>query len=557
MNIADPTICEWSPAPYLIYSDNIWGSFIYYSHIFPAITGLIISIFVLKHSPNSLPARFLFFTTLMFAIWSFMDLILWATDRSDIIMFVWSALTYFEILIYIGTLYFIYSYFYKSLPPLKYEFLVASLFLPIFLFSHTSLNLTGFDFTNCWREAIEGPLWTVYLYNLELLIILIIVIISIKQVYSSTKLRLEAFMVGGGAVLFLTSFAAGNILGSLETDWEIGQIGLFGMPIFVALLAYSIVKFNTFRIKVMATEVLIVGISILISSLLFLRTIDNVRIVAAFTLVLIIFLGILLIRSVRREVKQREQLELLTTQLAKANKRLQELDKAKSEFVSIASHQLRSPLTSMRGYASMLLEGSYGQLPQKAKEIIERIADSSKIMAASIEDYLNVSRIESGNMKYEYSDFNLRDQVEIVVDDKRPEAIKKGLLLLFKTDLHQKGIVNADIGKTLQIVHNLINNSMKYTPKGSVTVYVHDDPAAGKIFVSVSDTGIGMSADTIDDLFGKFNRAANANSVNITGTGLGLYVARSLASAMGGTVTASSPGDGQGSTFTLELPLKM
>jgi len=204
----------------------------------------------------------------------------------------------------------------------------------------------------------------------------------------------------------------------------------------------------------------------------------------------------------------------------------------------------------------MILEGSYGTVPDKAREALERIADSSKFMISSVEDYLNVSRIESGNMKYEMSDFNLRDMVEQVVDELRQPAMKQGLLLTFRTDLTGKGIVNADPGKVRQALHNLINNSLKYTPKGSVMVSVGDDVKRKKMMVTISDTGIGMTQDTLDSLFAKFSRAKDANKTNISGTGLGLYVAKQMIEHMGGTICADSKGEGKGSTFTLELPLQ-
>lgn len=248
---------------------------------------------------------------------------------------------------------------------------------------------------------------------------------------------------------------------------------------------------------------------------------------------------------------------LLDEQLMVANKKLKELDKMKSEFVSIASHQLRSPLTSIRGYSSMILEGTFGKVPKKVQDATERIAESSRNMALSIEDYLNVSRIESGNMKYNYSDFNLKDEVEKITDDLRPVALKSGLILLFKSALTTQGVVHADIGKTVQIIHNLLNNSIKYTPKGFIKVLARDDIKNKTIYIDVTDTGIGMNTETQQAIFQKFERAKDANKTNVSGTGLGLFVALKMAEAMGGTITATSEGSDKGSTFTLELPLAM
>ena len=118
-------------------------------------------------------------------------------------------------------------------------------------------------------------------------------------------------------------------------------------------------------------------------------------------------------------------------------------------------------------------------------------------------------------------------------------------------------IVHADIGKTVQICHNLINNSIKYTNKGSINVFLRDDVGLQKIYVEITDTGVGMSEKTTKTLFQKFTRAENANKTNSSGTGLGLFVAHKMAEAMGGNITAHSDGEGKGSCFILELPLAM
>jgi signal transduction histidine kinase len=559
LNIADPSICLWEPAPYLIVSGNIWGNFIYYSHLFPALAVMITAIFVFIHNPKGKAAQALLLLALAFNAWSFTDLVLWATDRSDFIMFFWSSLIHFELLIYIAAFYFIHTLLKNRWPSWKCELFIFSLFVPLFLFAHTPLNLAGFDFTNCWREALEGPLWQTYVYSAEIVVALWILIFSAIELKKpkNKQRRTELVLATGGIIAFLLSFSIGNILGSFGTDWELGQYGLFGMPIFVAFLTFLMVKYHTFKAQLLATEALIVGLGVLITSLLFVRKLENVQVIAAVTLVITIFLGILLIRSVHKEIQQREQIQKLAGNLEKANVRLQALDKQKSEFVSIASHQLRSPLTAIRGYASLMLEGSFGVLPEKAKEPLQRIDESSKLMAYAIEDYLNVSRIESGNMKYNLTDFNLPNEVEHVTDDLRADAVKKGLVLYYKKSLHNQGVIHADIGKTVQIIHNLINNAIKYTQTGTITVLVRDDVPKKKIFVDVIDTGIGMNQETLHTIFQKFERAKNANSVNTSGTGLGLFVADKMAEAMGGDITAHSEGDGKGSRFTLEMPLAM
>jgi len=406
---------------------------------------------------------------------------------------------------------------------------------------------------------LEGPLWQNYVYTAELFVAFWILIFAIKEIRkpeNSTR-KTELILATGGILAFLISFSVGNIAGSLGTDWELGQYGLFGMPVFVALLTFIMVRYQLFKAKVLATEALVVGLGILIISQMFVRKLEDVLVIAVVTLIITLFLGVLLIRSVKSEIEQRKKLESLTKDLEQANTRLKELDKVKSEFVSIASHQLRSPITAIRGYTSLLLEGSFGKFPIKAREALERIDVSAKHMTISIEDYLNVSRIESGNMKYEFSDFNLKEEVSNVCDDVRPSALKKGLVLLFRSDLKSRAIVNADLNKVVQISHNLINNSLKYTPKGTITVFLRDNTQQKRIYVDVIDTGVGMTEETISSIFQKFTRAKDASKVNTAGTGLGLFVALKMAEAMGGTITAHSEGEGKGSRFTLELPLQL
>jgi len=361
-------------------------------------------------------------------------------------------------------------------------------------------------------------------------------------------------------VSFLAIFSSSEYIATYTEVYEINLYALFTLPVFILLLAISIFEMKTFHLKLESVKVMrvlfAVFVVITVSNLLFSHS-PSEFVMSITGVVITIGFGMLVVRGANREADQRKEIEQLALNLERANTRLEALDKQKSEFVSIASHQLRSPLTSIRGYASMLLEGSFGKVPPKAREPIERIEQSSRLMASAVEDYLNVSRIESGNMKYNLSDFNLRNEVEHICDDMRADALHQGLVLLFRTDLKSRGVVNADIGKTIQAVQNLINNAIKYTEKGTIKVLVRDNVLRKRIYVDIEDTGIGMSGETLSTIFQKFERADNANSVNVNGTGLGLYVSQKMIEAMGGTVSAYSEGDGKGSRFTLELPLAM
>lgn len=549
-------LCPWEQSHYLIFSDVVPQLF-YYSHLPAVLVAIFLGILIYIKSKNRLDAVIINLIFLLFSLWAFLDIVIWANNRSDIIMFLWTAVIFIEPLIYVFSFYLFYSFLYNKLPSFKINFLVVLVLLPFILSLPTNLTLTSFNLSDC--VANEHNWSIIFSYGMEILSIIIIAGLGIKNIFlkssTTTKSPYHVFLFLLGLILFLFAFSSGNIIGSTTGDWELAQYGLFGMPIFIGFLTYIIVRFRAFNIKLIGTQALVVTLWFLVGSLLFVAQSNTTRIVASVTLLITTIAGYFLVRSVKKEVKQREQIEELAVTLDKANERLKILDKMKSEFVSIASHQLRSPLTSIRGYASMLAEGSYGKLAPKAQEIIQNIADSSMFMAQSVEDYLNVSRIEAGNMKYEMSDFNLKDVAEKVVDEMRSVAMKKGLVLMFRSDCTSGCMTHADIGKTRQVIMNLLDNSMKYTPKGTITVVAHDDVKKKKMYVTLQDTGVGMSKETQEEVFDKFVRAKNANNINVTGTGLGLFVAKKMIEEMAGRVWAESEGEGKGSTFHIELPL--
>ncbi|MFH1990633.1 MAG: HAMP domain-containing sensor histidine kinase [Patescibacteria group bacterium] len=260
-----------------------------------------------------------------------------------------------------------------------------------------------------------------------------------------------------------------------------------------------------------------------------------------------------------KEVRAREEIERLAKELEKANVRLKELDQAKSEFVTITSHQLRAPITAIKGYSSMLMEGTFGPVPEKARTAVDRILQSSDRLVRLIADFLNLSRIERGKMEYDFQKFDLKDLVKSIFDDFFQINGKRKIPLKFSLELdeNEKFMVTADQEKVRQAMSNLIDNALKYTKEGFAKISLYKNPEKNTIIFKVQDSGMGMDKDSLARIFQKFTRAHNGTlSVHVEGTGLGLYVAKEIMSAHGGDIWAESRGIGKGSSFSIEFPMK-
>ncbi len=555
-------ICYLYPEPsYLFFTTGV-PELLYYSHIPTTIFAILIGLFIYLNAPKLLLNKLLFLITLCFSLWVTLSLFAWTNIHGDFILFIWPYFGILSALLSILSIYFVYVFLYQKDISFRLKLIFFILLAPLFVFASSSLNLTGLNITYCDPYGFEGIVYKYYYIFVSLLSLVWIPILLIKKYFTANRnFRKQILLLGTGIQLFLLSFFFATFvasylsgIGAIE-DSRIEFYGLFGVLIFVGFLGVLITKFNTFRVGLIASQGLVVALIVLISSQFTYLNSTTGLILNSFTLILTSAIGVVLIRSVKKEIKQRKEIEGLVGKLEQANVRLKQIDKLKSEFVSIASHQLRSPITAISGYASLMREGSYGDLTERMKEPVERIEQSARMMATSIEDYLNVSRIESGNMKYNLSDFNIAEQAEHISDDLRSEALKHGLIILFKKKLTSRGLVYADIGKVQQIIHNLLNNAIKYTPRGTITVYAHDDLKLKKVYIDIIDTGMGMGTETLHSIFQKFERGDGANAINVKGTGLGLYVALKMAEAMGGTISATSKGEGNGSVFTLELPL--
>lgn len=254
-------------------------------------------------------------------------------------------------------------------------------------------------------------------------------------------------------------------------------------------------------------------------------------------------------------VTLRVEIEKATKELKDANERLKELDKVKDEFVSLASHELRTPMTVIKSYVWLMLQNKAGEVNEKQKTYLERTYTSTERLINLVNDMLNISRIESGRLVVNMKDVDLVKLMNDVVIEMQTKAQELGINLVY-TPPASVPVIRADDERIKQVMINLIGNSLKFTPKsGNITVEVSEEEKFVK--VKVADTGKGISKDDIPKLFQKFNMVGNnyLTKLNTQGTGLGLYLSKSLIELHGGKIWAESEGEGKGSSFTFTLPV--
>lgn len=243
-------------------------------------------------------------------------------------------------------------------------------------------------------------------------------------------------------------------------------------------------------------------------------------------------------------------------QLQKAYAELKKLDVAKSEFISIASHQLRTPLTAIKGYISMILGGSYGKLSEKAKKPIESVYKSNERLIKLVNDLLSVSRIEAGKIELEPQQASLEDIITNVVEELKIEAKEKNIYLKWERPKRPLPKILIDRDKIRQAILNVVDNAIRYTEKGGVMVRVELVEKVKKVRIIISDTGVGMTKDELSKMFESFSRGMAGTRLYTEGVGLGLYIARRFVEMHNGKIWAESKGKGKGSRFYIELPIK-
>ncbi|MDP2668436.1 MAG: ATP-binding protein [bacterium] len=325
--------------------------------------------------------------------------------------------------------------------------------------------------------------------------------------------------------------------------------------IFLGFTAYAIFRHHLFNIKVLASEIF-TALIVTTSLLNVLNAADRASLfIGGLAMITVTAFGVLLVRSVYQEVRSKEKIENLAQSLEAANTELKRLDRAKSEFISIASHQLRTPLTIIKGYLSMIREGNYGTITSEVSMTVNKMYLSNERLIKLVNDLLDLSRMESGRMKYEFLEMDLEDVIDSAVDEFQLPAKDKHIKIIWKKDSMGLPKIWGDAWKLRQVIFNLIDNALKYNREGDIEIKLEKEDDSLKL--SIKDSGIGMTEETINNIFHKFSRGRESAvaKVNAVGVGLGLYIAKRIVDDHGGNIWVESAGEGKGSVFYVRLPL--
>lgn len=255
--------------------------------------------------------------------------------------------------------------------------------------------------------------------------------------------------------------------------------------------------------------------------------------------------------QIERLVIEQRSINRRAASLQRRNLRLEELNRLKDEFIAVASHQLRTPATAVKQYLGLLLEGYADPLSDSQKLFLERAFESNERQLNIVDDLLQIARIDSESFRLKLSRIELRKVVREAASELEDKLAKRDQKIVYKIP-KRKYPVNGDAERLLMVFENLIDNASNYSPSGT-TISVDIHFSKGFTLVDIHDQGVGIDRRDYPKLFQKFSRIPNPLSVEVGGTGLGLYWAYKIVRLHGGDIQVRSK-LGEGSTFTVVLP---
>ncbi|MEY4723229.1 MAG: hypothetical protein RLZZ324_742 [Candidatus Parcubacteria bacterium] len=364
-------------------------------------------------------------------------------------------------------------------------------------------------------------------------------------------------LVLGGISMFLAIFML--LFGVKGGATGVGQPWFQSVAIAVMIfgllaMAYMVDKRKfQYDVKPVGTELFILVVIFLVSmDIATAKTSLDLSVRLVILVVLVIY-GATSVRVAAREVQRLRQIGVLNEQLVKVNGRLIEAGKLKTKLVSFATHQMRAPIGGIRGYLELLREGSLGPVTAKQKETLTITADAVTRLSDTVDSFLGAAKLETGMEEILLADTDVAKLAAQVADVLRPLAERKGIELAVSSPMGLPQ-VPCDAGKLYHVIANLVHNAIKFTDEGGVTVSVA--VAEGLLLVRVADSGIGLAPQKLASLRDVLGGVSPRVTFEANGSsGLGLYIASGIVRAHGGSISVESSGLGQGTTFTMRIPV--
>lgn len=508
-----------------------------YTHLIPIAITILLAIFVIVKSKGSLLSKIFIWFSLGFCLWLIGDVILWTNNNYYLITALWAPLDYINILFYLFAAYFFGVMSTDKDLPLWQKIIILALSLPGWWITFSGQSITGFNQPQC--EAFNNDFLTNYKLWLEIGVLTYIFLYGLyRAIKSDWNKRKQIFVVGTALILFLSIFASTEYISSITGIYELNLYSLLVLPLFLALIIFSITNLKIFAYRSFGMQLLIYVLLILVGSQFFFLENATDRYLTITTLGLSAFLGILLARNIRRE----EQMAIA----------LEEANAGQENLIHIMNHQIKGYLGKAKNiFAELGSEPEYCA-SEEAKPMLEEGLRTVTEGVDFVQQVLLGSSAEKGTLTYNMTPLDLKPLAQDAVEKQKGFAAEKHITLDFKAEEGSFN-TNADAIQLKEAVRNLIDNSIRYTPSGNISVEL--SRKGNKALLTVRDTGMGITNEDMSKLFQKGGRGKDSLRYNVNSTGYGLAFVKGVVEAHKGRVWAESAGAGKGSVFHIELPL--
>lgn len=501
-----------------------------------AIAGIFaLALVVFFRSKNSITSRSFFFFSFITILWGLSNYFLYKyTDedigllalRFHIFLTIWHAYSFFQLA-------YVFPYQQRQMPLwhryalLPLAFFSSTLLLIPFVFQEISSLIPVDEIVR--PEKSQGIILAAFVTISFFFAGIVILFRRIGQTKGDERRQVMLMFTGmslTAGLLLLFSFILP--IGFKNFNFvPYGALFIFPVIVFTAYAIYIVELLHVKNIFAGLFTFFLCTVSLI--ELVFAETIEQLLLrILVFILTLVI--GIQLVRN--------------TFEIELANEQ-------KSELMSFATHEIRTPITVIRGYANMLLDGDRGEINGEVKDLLQKIMIAGNDVTTLLAEYLDKSKIELGQLEYIPSVFDAKIVINEVLAIFKIHAEQKGVKLTKQLKSSSKFLIYVDQARFKEVIINIIDNSVKYTPKGSVAVSIIKEN--GYVTIKIVDTGVGIEKEVMPSLFKEFSRA-DLQKVNILGSGLGLYLAKKFTEAQKSSIWAESEGKDKGAQFYLRFP---